>query len=138
MMCDAGVPLAIENFPGKVHHKLLAVDGELGAGGQVVIGSANFTASGFEENDEAVLRIVGGALPQKAFGAIEGLLESAENENLSCCLHSAESWNAASPWCGDRACVCADGLDNDHDGDRDANDRGCGRAFVCGKMRGGT
>lgn len=129
-LCARGVPVVIENHPGKVHHKLLVADDSTGQG-ITIVGSANFTRSGLHENDEAIAVVADPAVGRAAVRLIENLLRAEENVGLACCAHSAEAFNEKSPRCGDLPCVCGDGLDNDHDGRLDLEDSGCELTFTC-------
>lgn len=131
-LCAAGVPVTIENFPGKLHHKFAVFDAEGGGvQAQAILGSANWTDSGFFHNDESMLLVLDEALAGQLGAEYERLMGDPVNAGLSCCEHSAEAANALSPRCGAEPCVCADGLDNDHDGAADVADGDCGAAFEC-------
>lgn len=129
-LCEQGLDLTIENLPGKVHHKLAAVDaGEPGA--LVLGGSANWSASGFDLNDETVLLVQDGQAARAAAAEVERLLRDPANAGLSCCFHSAEGYTGASAFCGPVPCVCQNGLDDDFDGAVDDEDSGCSGPFTC-------
>jgi phosphatidylserine/phosphatidylglycerophosphate/cardiolipin synthase-like enzyme len=129
-LCHQGIDLVIENFPGKVHHKLAAIDaGEPNA--LVIGGSANWSAGGFDENDETVLLVEDVGLAGQAGVEVERLVDDPASAGLSCCFHSAEAYTAASSLCGDAPCVCQNGLDDDFDGAVDDEDSGCAGPFTC-------
>jgi phosphatidylserine/phosphatidylglycerophosphate/cardiolipin synthase-like enzyme len=107
-LCALGVPVKIENFPGKLHHKLGIFDAE-GGDPRVIAGSANWTASGFAYNDESVMLIHDAAIAVRAL----------------------KEYQAGSARCGELACVCSDSSDNDFDGHADVSDGDCGAQFVC-------
>jgi hypothetical protein len=129
-LCAHGMNVKVENFAGKLHHKLGVFDAE-GPGATTILGSANWTKSGFGYNDESMLLVVGGAVAQAARLEYEALYDDAANQGLECCDHSAEGFNDNSPWCGALPCVCDDGLDNDYDNAIDAPDSECVSPFVC-------
>ncbi|ANF96803.1 phospholipase D-like domain-containing protein [Paenibacillus bovis] len=56
-LVDAGVPIRINTFEGKMHEKLMLVDGET-----ALVGSFNYTRASSEENDEVLLAIHDAAL----------------------------------------------------------------------------
>lgn len=125
-LCEQGTALVVENLPGKVHHKLGVVDGAV-----LVGGSANWSAGGFDQNDETVFVLKAPELAALAAAEVARLLDAPAHVGGSCCFHGAETYDAASPACGERACVCENGLDDDFDGQTDAADSGCAEAFVC-------
>lgn len=136
-LCAQGVPVTIENFPGKLHHKLGIFDaqgaGATPAGAGVIAGSANWTESGFAYNDESVILVYDRAIAARALKEYQALERDPVNIGLSCCDHPAEGFNAHSARCGETACVCSDASDNDFDGHADAADGDCDAAFVCGR-----
>jgi len=112
-LCAAGVPLKVENFGGKVHHKFAVVD----VGGDnpaVITGSYNWTASGAEDNDENTLIIYDRAVAQAYYQEYVRLYDAIPDQAV-CSNHSAESGLAA----------CQDGSDNDFDGFLDGADWDC-------------
>lgn len=54
LLCSAGIPVKVEDFGGKLHHKFLVIDPE-GEDPTVVTGSMNWGASSAEDNDENVV-----------------------------------------------------------------------------------
>jgi len=129
-LCDQGAPLFVENLPGKVHHKLGVVDGE-GPRPVVLGGSCNWSASGFDDNDETLIAVRDAALGSLASRHLEELLDDDAHRRSPCCFHAAEAYDGASARCGDRPCVCDNGLDDDFDGRTDDADSGCAAAFAC-------
>jgi hypothetical protein len=112
-LCAAGIPVKVENFGGKVHHKFAVIDIN-GADPIVVTGSYNWTASGDDSNDENTLIIHDAALAQRYYQEYLRLYSVIPDQAI-CSNHSAESGLAA----------CQDGSDNDFDGLVDAADWGC-------------
>lgn len=53
---EAGLPVKIDDYPGKLHHKLMIVDPGY-PGGTVITGAANWSDSAFTRNDEDILII---------------------------------------------------------------------------------
>jgi phosphatidylserine/phosphatidylglycerophosphate/cardiolipin synthase-like enzyme len=56
VLCNAGVPVRVEDFSGILHHKVGVIDA-FGSDPTVVTGSFNWTMAGAERNDENVLII---------------------------------------------------------------------------------
>lgn len=129
-LCEEGISVTIENLPGKVHHKLAAVDAGEGDG-IVVGGSANWSAGGFDENDETLVVAHDADLALQAAAEVERLVRDPAHGSGPCCFHSAEAFNELSALCGAAPCVCQNGLDDDFDGDEDAGDSGCVEPFTC-------
>lgn len=50
-LCDAGIPIKIEDFSGKMHNKFMIIDVQ-GALPRIVSGSMNWTNNGANKNDE--------------------------------------------------------------------------------------
>lgn len=129
-LCGLGAALWVENLPGKVHHKLGVVD----AGGPraaVLGGSANWSGSGFDANDETLLVVHDRALATRAAAEIERLIEDPAHAGGACCFHAAEAYDAGSATCDGWPCVCINGLDDDFDGLIDEADAGCSAPFAC-------
>lgn len=112
-LCAAGIPLKIENFGGKVHHKFAVIDVD-GPDPRVITGSYNWTAGGAEANDENTLIIHDAALAQVYYQAYREMFDALPAAVI-CGRCSAESGPAA----------CYDGLDNDFDNRVDQNDPDC-------------
>ena len=62
-LCAAGLPIKIETFGGKVHHKFAVIDVH-GVDPRVITGSYNWTSAGAETNDENTLIIHDAATAQ--------------------------------------------------------------------------
>jgi len=129
-LCSQGAPLFVDNFPGKVHHKLAVIDGA-GPSPIVLGGSCNWSAGGFEENDETLLVVRDAALGSLAARHLDELIDHDAHRAAPCCFHAAEAYDVASARCDDRPCVCDNGLDDDFDGSTDEADSGCAAAFSC-------
>lgn len=118
LLCSAGVPLKVENFGGKVHHKFAVLDVN-GSDPVVVMGSYNWTGAGAFDNDENTLIIHNGPIAG-AYAQEAQRLYNALPDATICGHHSAESGLAA----------CGDGLDNDYDGYVDLADWDCDESTV--------
>ena len=66
-LCAGGVPVKIEDTPGILHHKFLAIDAA-GAAPKVVTGSLNWTAAANDANSENTVIVHDGALAQAYAG----------------------------------------------------------------------
>lgn len=108
---QSGVDVKVENWGGKNHEKNILVDGCT-----FVSGSANFSKSAYEKNDENIVIINNcalGSLYRKRFFA---LYNSIEDKYLSR-FPRAEGFESKYS--------CFDGIDNDFDGKIDKADEGC-------------
>lgn len=112
-LCAADLPIKVETFGGKVHHKFAVVDVD-GPDPRVITGSYNWTSAGTESNDENTLIIHDAATAQAYYQEYLRLYRSIPDDAI-CSRHSAESGMPA----------CQDGLDNDYDNVIDAADRDC-------------
>lgn len=132
-LCGKGVTVKNENFPGKVHDKLLVVDAGGASDPQVILGSPNWTSSGFQYNDENMLLVHDATIASAAETEYNALYNDAANVGMECCGHSAEAYNAHSPLDNQsQVAVCHDSLDNDYNGYTDAADTAnCGATFNC-------
>jgi phospholipase D-like protein len=136
-LCGGGVSAKNENFPGKVHHKLLVVDAGTTSDPQVVVGSPNWTSSGFGFNDENMLLIHDAAIAQAAKLEVDTLYNDPANTGMECVGHLAEGFNANSPRdTQGRVAVCNDGLDNDFNSLTDGADPECSAPFPSCKVGG--
>jgi hypothetical protein len=127
-LCDAGIPMKTEDWGAKNHNKWAVADSAVAGKGIVIEGSTNWSAAGFNKNDENILVIrndtVAGhfttdfnnkyndiSAPACTFVAVEGNTSSTctnGNCNTACTSGS-----------------CCDSTDNDYDGYTDAGDFGC-------------
>ena len=112
-LCAAGLPIKVETFGGKVHHKFAVIDVN-GPDPRVITGSYNWTSAGAETNDENTLIIHDAATAQAYYQEYLRLYQAIPQDAV-CSRHSAESGLPA----------CQDGLDNDYDNLIDAADANC-------------
>ena len=112
-LCAAGLPIKIETFGGKVHHKFAVIDVN-GPDPRVITGSYNWTSAGAASNDENTLIIHDAATAQAYYQEYLRLYEAIPQDAV-CGRHSAESGMPA----------CGDGIDNDYDNLIDAADANC-------------
>lgn len=108
---DEKIKVKVENWGGKMHMKSLIVDDTY-----FIVGSTNFTKTGFNENDENMLIIKNPEL-SKAF-----------SEKFMMYWKSIpDKWlyDIPLPESKDSTYSCNDGIDNDHDGAFDKNDSDC-------------
>ena len=109
---EAGIPVKVETWGGKMHAKSAVIDGET-----VIGGSMNWTSAGEYKNDENTLIIRSkshGALYQKWF---DGLWQQLDEASLT---------GRPDPESQASGTACTDGVDNDFDHLADADDPGCG------------
>ena len=139
-LCAAGIPVKVEIFGGKVHHKFAVIDVN-GPNPAVITGSYNWTAAGEEQNDENTLIIYDAAVAAAYYQEYLRMYNALPDETI-CSNHSAEAGLAA---CQDESdndydglidgadwgcrestvAACRDGVDNDEDGDVDLDDLDC-------------
>jgi len=81
-LCDAGIPVKVEDFGGVMHHKLAIVDVD-GEDPTVVFGSYNWTRSGAETNDENTLIIHDAALAQRYYQEYRKLYDALDPSTAS-------------------------------------------------------
>jgi phosphatidylserine/phosphatidylglycerophosphate/cardiolipin synthase-like enzyme len=99
---DAGIPVKIENWGGKMHKKSMTIDGKI-----AIIGSMNFSGRGESNNDENVLIIENADLVgqlNEEFFRLWSLIPD-KYLKIAPLAESPESGNS-----------CFDGMDNDHNG----------------------
>jgi hypothetical protein len=123
-LCGGGVSVKNENFPGKVHDKLLVVDAGSTSDPQTIVGSPNWTSSGFGYNDENMLLIHDATIAQATQNEIDALYNAPANAGMECIGHTAEAFNANSP------------LDNDFNSLIDSADAACSAPFPSCKVSG--
>jgi len=80
-LCAAGIPIKIEDFGGKLHHKFMVIDAA-GSDPTVVTGSTNWTASGGYANDENMLIIHDTDTAQTYLAAFQDLYAALDEETL--------------------------------------------------------
>lgn len=108
----AGIPVKVENWPGKMHAKAVAIDDRV-----VFAGSMNWTSAGVRDNDENILEIES---PEQA-RAYEAWFD-----RLWTSIPDKWSTDRPDPESADSPGSCIDGIDNDFDGTADIDDPGCG------------
>lgn len=113
---QAGIPTKVENWGGKNHEKNIVVDSKI-----FIIGSANFSKSAVEKNDENLLVIQNPAVARKYREHFMKLYGSIDEKYLKETPH-AESFGSGNS--------CFDGIDNNFDGEIDARDDGCKRRVL--------
>lgn len=108
---EAGIPVKIENWGGKMHMKSMIIDNEI-----IVVGSTNWTSTAAYTNDENLLVIYNKNLANLFGKEFERLYNSIPNKWLKKCPE---------PESLDSRYSCSDGIDNDHDGLIDKADDSC-------------
>ena len=110
---EAGIPVKVENWGGKMHMKAAAVDGRA-----VVVGSMNWTFSGTEKNDENTLILHSPELAVEFESVFDRLWNSIP-----------QKWSRPGanpdPESPESSTACTDGIDNDFDKFVDDKDPGC-------------
>ncbi|GBF23054.1 hypothetical protein tpqmel_0458, partial [Candidatus Gastranaerophilus sp. (ex Termes propinquus)] len=101
----------VENWGGKSHEKNMVIDKK-----HFIVGSANFSNSGFTKNDENVLIIKSPAISEFYRAHFLKLWASIDDKYLTQ-TPRAESFESRGS--------CYDGIDNNHDGKIDSKDEGC-------------
>jgi len=108
---EARIPVKVENWGGKSHEKNMVIDKKI-----FITGSANFSFSGYNKNDENILVITSPPISNyyrthflKLFNSIDDVFLTRNPR-----AESFESKNS-----------CYDGIDNNHDGKIDSKDDGC-------------
>jgi phosphatidylserine/phosphatidylglycerophosphate/cardiolipin synthase-like enzyme len=118
-LCDSGVPLKTELFGGKVHHKFMVVDAG-SAAPALIMGSTNWSASGFDGGNDENLLIIHSSEAAAAYAAEARALYDRLPAAAVCARISAEAGLAA----------CNDELDNDFDGRVDGGDGDCAESTL--------
>ncbi len=108
---DAGIKVKAENWGGKNHEKTMSVDDDI-----LILGSTNFTYSGFNVNDENIVIIKNKTIANFYNGFFDTLYNSIDSVYLNTVPYAegAESGNS-----------CFDKIDNDFDGKIDMEDYRC-------------
>ena len=111
-----GINVKVENWGGKMHMKTALIDGAR-ADNRVIIGSMNWSKSGNTRNDENLAIIQHNQRLAQELGIyFNKLWQTLTNKSQRRKIF-AEGLNSINS--------CFDGLDNDHDGKVDEQDRGC-------------
>ncbi len=111
LMREAGIPVKVENWAGKMHCKLAVIDDEI-----TLTGSLNWTNSAVNFNDENFLRIKSERIAKETKNYFDELWRSIPEKWLYE-IPSAEGI--------DSKYSCNDGIDNDHNGLIDQEDPKC-------------
>ncbi len=111
LLRKAKIPLKIENWGGKNHEKTILIDSKI-----LILGSNNFSKSGFYKNDENFLIIKNSSLGGFYRDFYLYLFNSIDNKFLKL-YPSAEGHESINS--------CNDGIDNDYDGKIDKEDEAC-------------
>lgn len=110
---EAGIPVRIENWGGKMHMKTASVDNQ-----NLVLGSMNWTSAGQRTNDENTLLVNSSGLTRQFDQYFEQLWESIPEK-------WQEKGARPDPESPDSGYSCMDGVDNDFDDLADEEDPGC-------------
>lgn len=105
------IPTAVENWGGKNHEKTIGIDNEI-----LILGSCNFSKSGFYKNDENILVIKDSKIASFYSDYFLYLLNSIDKKYFIF-IPRAEGLESKNS--------CFDGLDNDYDGKIDGQDEAC-------------
>jgi len=112
---EAGIPVKIENWGGKMHMKTASVDEEF-----LILGSMNWTSAGQMSNDENTLLVRSEKWTNHFDDYFDGLWNTIP-----------KSWQdqgtRPDPESHDSGTSCFDGVDNDFDNLADEDDPGCSK-----------
>lgn len=108
---QAGIPIKVENYAGKMHSKVIIIDNTY-----LITGSTNFSNSGENKNDENMLIIENPKIAKFYSDYFEYLWKKIPDKYLKFNPPAESKYSIGS---------CADGIDNDFDGKIDNNDEGC-------------
>lgn len=111
LLKNQNIPIKTENWGGKNHEKTMLIDKEV-----LLIGSCNFSASGFNKNDENILIIKNKEIANTYRDYFLYLFNSLD-DRLYKIIPRAESLDSGNS--------CFDGIDNNFDGKIDSQDEGC-------------
>lgn len=110
---EAGIPVKIENWGGKMHMKAASIDDQY-----LVLGSMNWTSAGEWANDENTLLINSPELTRQFDTYYEDIWQSIPEKWMrKGARPDPESYESGS--------ACTDGVDNDFDDLADIRDTGC-------------
>lgn len=111
-----GVNIKVENWGGKMHMKTAVIDSKL-TNSQVIVGSMNWSHAGNKRNDENLVIIRNNPqLTQELIDYFTKLWHTLRDKRQRRTIF-AEALTSINS--------CFDGIDNDDDGQVDAQDRGC-------------
>lgn len=105
------IPTIVENWGGKNHEKTIVIDDKI-----LILGSCNFSKSGFYKNDENILVIKDSKIASFYADYFLYLLNSIDKKYFIF-IPKAEGLESKNS--------CFDGLDNDYDGKIDSQDEAC-------------
>lgn len=108
---NAGIPVKVENYAGKLHSKVIIIDAKY-----VITGSTNFSNSGENKNDENMIIIENPKIANFYSDYFEYLWKKIPDKYLKFNPPAESKYSIGS---------CADGIDNDFDGKIDKDDEGC-------------
>ncbi len=111
MLRDSKIPTIVEDWGGKNHEKTILIDSNT-----LIMGSCNFSKSGFYKNDENILLIKNKNLVSFYRDYYLYLFNSIDRKFLKL-IPRAESLESKNS--------CFDGIDNNFDGKIDKEDEGC-------------
>lgn len=105
------IPVIVENWGGKNHEKTIVIDSKI-----LILGSCNFSKSGFYKNDENVVKILNPKIASFYREYYLFLFNSIDKKFLHYIprAEGPESKNS-----------CFDGIDNNYDGKKDSEDEAC-------------
>ena len=108
---ENNIPIIVENWGGKNHEKTIMIDFE-----KLIVGSCNFSKSGFHKNDENLIIIKNEKLAQFYADYFLYLFNSIDFKFLTKIpkAEGLDSYNS-----------CFDGIDNDYDGKIDTEEEAC-------------
>ena len=105
------IPVAVEDWGGKNHEKTMVIDSKV-----LILGSCNFSKSGFMKNDENMIKIVNSKIASFYRDYFLFLFNSIDKKFLYS-IPRAEGFESKNS--------CFDGIDNNYDGKTDSEDLAC-------------
>lgn len=111
LLRQAGIPVKVENYAGKMHSKSIIIDDKY-----IIAGSMNFSNSGENKNDENCLIIEDEKFTKYYREFFEYLWKKIPDKYLKVNPKAEGKSSIGS---------CSDGIDNDYDGKIDLEDEGC-------------
>ncbi len=108
---NEGIKVKVENWGGKAHEKTMSIDNKI-----LILGSANFTQSAMNYNDENTIAIYNSYVTKEYNKFFIALYNSIDDKYLLK-IPNAEGFASKNS--------CYDGIDNDFDGKKDKEDSGC-------------
>ena len=111
LLRSGGVPVKVENYAGKMHTKAMIIDDKY-----IVTGSANFSNSGENKNDENVIIIESPRLAKFYREFFLYMWQKIPDKYLKTTVRAESKSSIGS---------CYDGIDNNFDGKIDNADTGC-------------